>query len=183
MNGIMHRYIYQIANYKAREVYERIATLSRSQYRQAKNDHENKTGKEDTWNWRHKEPFLIPGIFVVVAMKNIDDLLSEFGAGFVVKKEAMGYVFKQRPAKHGCKKQQSNESPGIAKPDMAVIKHVRTGRNINSINDPGPRFSKAFQKAISEEPCLTFIVNLIEMHDFPLYFSGLTNKKAVCFFN
>ena len=69
MNSIVHSAIHEITEKKSREEHKSILATDQ------KHDTENDRCKNKTWHWRHKETLFIAGIMMMIAMKDIGELL------------------------------------------------------------------------------------------------------------
>src|SRR6476620_5305517 len=101
---------------------------------------------------------------VVIAMHDINKLLSLVAISHPVKGIAVGQVFKEGPEEHACKEKQGYLAPAKSEVDKSINWKTNDKWKVNTPDHQGISLGKHFQVRILEKLGLAFIMNFLKLH-------------------
>lgn len=135
-------------------------------------DPEYGAGDQYTWQWRHKEPCLVPGVVMMAAMEYVDDFHPRFTLGFKVEKPAVRDIFKEGPEEDTADKKEDNFLDRKSKGIIAMVEEIDDHRQVHRPDDQGMSFGQPFQCGAVKQPRLTRIFNFLDMHTQEVFSTG-----------
>ena len=135
-------------------------------------DAEYGAGDQYTWQGRHEEPCLVPGVVMMAAMEYVDDFHPGFALGFQMEKPAVRDVFKKGPEEYTSYKQQDDLLDRKPKSIIAMVEEIDDHRQVHRPDDQGMSFGQPFQCGAVKQPRLTRIFNFLDMHTQDVFSAG-----------
>src|SRR5579859_3036644 len=94
-------------------------------------DKEKCGGDDQAWHRGHEQPLPVPGVMMVIAVHDIDELLRPGALGDQMKKIAVHDIFEEGPGEHPDKKDHYDGGNGKTESRPAVIQRKTYDRKIH----------------------------------------------------